>query len=427
MFLMALAMLSAATAGYAQVKAGSITVSPTLGGYIFEGNEDTSNSLGIGLRAGYNFTRYLGLEGFVHYFPTEITGPGGKEKSNFLGYGIEGLFHILPNGPLVPFLAVGVGGTHYSSKYVDTTEDKANKIAVDYGVGVKYFLTENFALRADVRHVIPFGDIHHNLLYSIGLTIAFGGAKKAAVAEGSAVQQAAAPAAVIMDSDKDGVPDDRDKCPGTPAGVAVDRDGCPPDTDRDGVPDYLDRCPDTPAGVAVDRDGCPPDADKDGVPDYLDKCPGTPIGVSVDKDGCPPPPPPVVQETRSQAEKAREIQEKGRTTLKVFFAFDKSEIKKNSFEEIDDMVAVLKKYPALNITIEGHTDNVGSAAYNKKLSQQRAEAVKKYMVIKGGIDAKRLNAVGFGLEKPIATNGTKEGRAKNRRVEAATADYTIKK
>jgi OOP family OmpA-OmpF porin len=397
MFLMALAMLSAATAGYAQVKAGSITVSPTLGGYIFEGNEDTSNSLGIGLRAGYNFTRYLGLEGFVHYFPTEITGPGGKEKSNFLGYGIEGLFHILPNGPLVPFLAVGVGGTHYSSKYVDTTEDKANKIAVDYGVGVKYFLTENFALRADVRHVIPFGDIHHNLLYSIGLTIAFGGAKKAAVAEGSAVQQAAAPAAVIMDSDKDG------------------------------VPDYLDRCPDTPAGVAVDRDGCPPDADKDGVPDYLDKCPGTPIGVSVDKDGCPPPPPPVVQETRSQAEKAREIQEKGRTTLKVFFAFDKSEIKKNSFEEIDDMVAVLKKYPALNITIEGHTDNVGSAAYNKKLSQQRAEAVKKYMVIKGGIDAKRLNAVGFGLEKPIATNGTKEGRAKNRRVEAATADYTIKK
>ena len=397
MFLMALAMLSAATAGYAQVKAGSITVSPTLGGYIFEGNEDTSNSLGIGLRAGYNFTRYLGLEGFVHYFPTEITGPGGKEKSNFLGYGIEGLFHILPNGPLVPFLAVGVGGTHYSSKYVDTTEDKANKIAVDYGVGVKYFLTENFALRADVRHVIPFGDIHHNLLYSIGLTIAFGGAKKAAVAEGSAVQQAAAPAAVIMDSDKDGVPDDRDKCPGTPA------------------------------GVAVDRDGCPPDADKDGVPDYLDKCPGTPIGVSVDKDGCPPPPPPVVQETRSQAEKAREIQEKGRTTLKVFFAFDKSEIKKNSFEEIDDMVAVLKKYPALNITIEGHTDNVGSAAYNKKLSQQRAEAVKKYMVIKGGIDAKRLNAVGFGLEKPIATNGTKEGRAKNRRVEAATADYTIKK
>jgi OOP family OmpA-OmpF porin len=424
MFLMALTMLSIATAGYAQVKAGSITVSPTLGGYIFEGNEDTSNSLGIGLRAGYNFTRYLGLEGFVHYIPTEIVGPGGKEKSNFLGYGIEGLFHILPNGPLVPFLAVGVGGTHYSSKYVDTTEDKANKIAVDYGVGVKYFLTENFALRADVRHVIPFSDMHHNLLYSVGLTFAFGGAKKAAVSEGSVVQQAAAPAAVIMDSDKDGVPDDQDKCPGTPAGVSVDRDGCPLDSDRDGVPDYLDRCPDTPAGVSVDREGCPLDADKDGVPDYLDKCPGTLIGVSVDKDGCPPP---VVQEIKRQAEKAPEILQKGRTTLNVLFATNKSVIQKNSFQDIDNLVAVMKQYPDLNVTIEGHTDNVGSAAYNKKLSQQRANAVKKYMVTKGGIDAKRLNAVGFGLEKPIATNGTKEGRAKNRRVEAATVDYIIKK
>jgi outer membrane protein OmpA-like peptidoglycan-associated protein len=125
------------------------------------------------------------------------------------------------------------------------------------------------------------------------------------------------PPFIEKDSDKDGVPDSRDKCPGTPAGVTVDKDGCPFDSDKDGVPDYLDKCPgtpallavdkagcpfdndkdgvpnyldncsETPAGVAVDKDGCPFDFDKDGVPDYLDKCPGTPAGVTVDKDGCP--------------------------------------------------------------------------------------------------------------------------------------------
>ena len=89
------------------------------------------------------------------------------------------------------------------------------------------------------------------------------------------------------DADKDGVPDDLDKCPGTPAGVKVDKDGCPLDIDKDGVPDYLDKCPGTPIGVKVDNIGCPLDADKDGVPDYLDKCPDTPMGVKVDTVGCP--------------------------------------------------------------------------------------------------------------------------------------------
>ena len=109
---------------------------------------------------------------------------------------------------------------------------------------------------------------------------------------------------VIVDSDKDGVPDNYDnrhnfatpqyydKCPTTtPAGVKVDKYGCPLDTDGDGVPDYLDKCPDTPAGVKVNKDGCPLDTDGDGVTDeHPDKCPDTPAGVKVDADGCPPPP-----------------------------------------------------------------------------------------------------------------------------------------
>ncbi len=92
------------------------------------------------------------------------------------------------------------------------------------------------------------------------------------------------------DSDGDGVPDDVDECPGTPAAARgmVDAKGCPKYSDADGVPDYLDKCPGTPAGVKVDADGCPVDSDGDGVADYLDKCPNTPKGVRVDTDGCPP-------------------------------------------------------------------------------------------------------------------------------------------
>ena len=117
-----------------------------------------------------------------------------------------------------------------------------------------------------------------------------------------------------------------------------------------------------------------------------------------------------------------EVDEMGRATLEVLFDFNKDTIKKNYTKDIDHMAGVMKEHSDLKLTIEGHTDNVGNAAYNKKLSQKRAEAVKNYMVKKGGIDAGRLNAVGYGQEKPVASNKTKAGRAKNRRVEAAV-DY----
>ncbi len=243
-----------------------------------------------------------------------------------------------------------------------------------------------------------------------------------------------------VDSDKDRVFDNYDyrydqhfikrqyydKCPtSTPPGVAVDEFGCPPDTDKDGVPDYLDKCPGTPAGVKADKDGCPLDSDGDGVPDYLDKCPGTPADAKVDQDGCPLP---VVQKIVPQAASAMEaaIVEKGRVTLNVQFDFDKAVIKKKYHDEIGKLAEVMKKYPDLKITLEGHTDNVGGLAYNEKLSQRRVDAVKKYLTTKSGIEASRLNAKGYGPIRPIASNATKEGRQKNRRVDAA-AEYIIKK
>ena len=127
-----------------------------------------------------------------------------------------------------------------------------------------------------------------------------------------------------LDSDKDGVPDYLDKCPDTPAGVAVDAQGCPLDSDKDGVPDYLDKCPGTPLGVKVDKVGCPLDSDGDGVPDYLDKCPDTPTGVKVDQNGCPFP-----------ADKPCET-----ITLAVECDTNKADIKSQYHEELKKVVEV---------------------------------------------------------------------------------------
>ncbi len=208
-----------------------------------------------------------------------------------------------------------------------------------------------------------------------------------------------------LDSDGDGVPDYLDKCPNTPKGVKVDAKGCPLDSDGDGVPDYLDKCPDTPKGVKVDGKGCPLDSDGDGVPDYLDKCPNTPKGVKVDATGCPieqPKPPPPPPKTLVLGD--------------VFFDTAKSTLKPEGMAELDKVAASLKEWPDVRIEIAGYTDSVGGDKYNKKLSEDRAKAVRDYLVSKG-LAAARFEVNGYGKTKPVADNKTAEGRAKNRRVE----------
>lgn len=203
-----------------------------------------------------------------------------------------------------------------------------------------------------------------------------------------------------LDFDGDGVPDFMDKCPNTKPGVVVDSLGCPADADGDGVPDDQDKCPNTPKGVEVNSEGCPADTDGDGVPDYLDKCPNTLPGIKVNKKGCP-------LNKREDLENLK----KG-----IQFQTGSAKLTKASFRTLNDIVALLKKVPAANLEIQGHTDNVGSDEVNKKLSQDRAQAVVDYF-IDNGISSDRLRAAGYGPEKPIADNKTKKGRAKNRRVE----------
>ena len=214
----------------------------------------------------------------------------------------------------------------------------------------------------------------------IGLNIPFGG-KKAKAAEPPPPR----------DSDGDGVYDDKDDCPGTPANVTVDSRGCPLDSDGDGVYDYLDKCPNTPAGVKVNSSGCPLDSDGDGVYDYMDECPDTPKGATVNKRGC------------------------WAFAGNVFFGVNKSDIRSEAYPQLNEAVKILNENPEMRVEIQGHTDNTGSEAYNQTLSEKRAVAIKAYLV-KEGIDADRLEEKGYGESVPIASNDSEEGRQKNRRV-----------
>lgn len=256
---------------------------------------------------------------------------------------------------------------------------------------------------------------------------------------------------VIIDKDKDGVPDDEDECPevsgkgnynGCPDndkdgdGILNEFDKCPEikgeerfsgcvDSDNDGVSDYYDKCPnlygkltssgcpDTDGdGVTEDLDKCPnefgleinygcPDSDKDGVIDLNDKCP-TVFGV-LELNGCP-------KQVLINYEKLKELS-KG-----IQFESGSAILKTNSYIVLNQIVAELKNNANLNLIIEGHTDNKGDATKNLLLSKNRAKAVEDY-IIKNGIDLKKISSNGFGGTKPIADNNTEEGRALNRRVD----------
>lgn len=202
-----------------------------------------------------------------------------------------------------------------------------------------------------------------------------------------------------LDSDGDGIFDKTDQCPNTSPGVSVNFIGCEGDEDKDGVLDSKDKCPGTPLGVKVNQYGCKIDNDKDGdgVIDSLDQCPNTPKGYIVNKYGCPP-------ETK--------------ISIQVIFPVGSWNIPSDQKERLEQSASKLKELqPDEAVLISGFTDSSGKAETNLKLSWERANSVKDYILNNFSYPKDKFYVIGRGAHDPIASNKTKEGRKKNRRIE----------
>jgi outer membrane protein OmpA-like peptidoglycan-associated protein len=224
------------------------------------------------------------------------------------------------------------------------------------------------------------------------------------------------PPAPPPDRDRDGIIDNDDACPDV-MGVRTNdpkTNGCPPDRDGDGVLDQDDACPGIPGLKTADpkTNGCPDsDRDKDGIPNDVDACPDQAGPKSNDEKttGCP-----------------RVFIKNGliRILEQPKFDFNKATIKPDSDSLLTEVAKVMTDHPEIKrVRVEGHTDNKGAAAYNEKLSQQRADSVIKWL-IGHGVAADRLVAKGMGLTTPLVPNDTETNRALNRRVEFHIEDQT---
>ncbi|MBU2995771.1 OmpA family protein [Cellulophaga baltica] len=348
---------------------------------------------------------------------------GDTDVDDLSYYGIDGTikYNFLQSTVIDPFVEVGGGYTWM---------DEIGAGTANGGIGVNVWFTENIGLTLQSTYKHSFEDyLAPHFQHMAGIAIKFGGTDT----DGDGVydKDDACPEVAGLeafngcpDADGDGIEDSKDACPNE-AGTK-EMNGCP-DTDGDGVADKDDACPNE-AGTAA-LNGCP-DADGDGVADKDDACPseagpaankGCPY---TDKDGdtvldkddaCPEVPGTVANKGCPEVteEVQKQLNDYARTIL---FDTGKSSIKAESTSVMVDIITILKEYPNAKFTVEGHTDSVGSAKLNQSLSESRALSVKEFLVEKG-IEEFRLSAVGYGEDKPIASNSTRSGRTQNRRVE----------
>ena len=379
--------------------------------------------------------RYIGAG-----FSAEIEGSLNKIKEGFDGYSEDKSFwsanlqakyalrrlFTTESGWFDPYIKVGGGYTAYESRF----DDKEGGFKALAGGGINFWFTDHLGVNLQTGYHHGFQKNGTDYFqHSAGIVIKFG--SKDTDKDGIPDNKDACPEVAGLkefngcpDTDGDGIPDKDDACPqvkglkefnGCPDtdgdGIADKDDDCPevagpkefngcPDTDGDGIADKDDKCPDV-AGPA-ENSGCPwPDTDGDGVLDKDDLCPE--VAGPASNKGCPEP----------NDDDQKRLNQYAKTIL---FDTGKATIKFESAEILNQIINVLKKFPNSRFRIEGHTDSTGKKAKNIELSQNRADAVKIYL-IQGGIASDRLESKGYGPEKPIASNKNKKGRALNRRVE----------
>ena len=355
---------------------------------------DSDLELGVGVGVGYGLTdRLLGEINYLRsdHDITTADRIGDDAKTEQVWLDLVYKLSDSSNKAFTPYIVGGYGRVEAQRQGLLGT---LRENQVNAGVGFFSNMTPRVALRGDVRGVYSEDSGGVQPFFKLGLTAMLGAIEGAA--DGP------------TDSDGDGVYDSDDRCPNTPAGTAVDSDGCalagPGDADGDGVNDDADRCPTTPAGVEVDSRGCALDSDGDGVPDYQDKCPDSERGAKVDADGC-----------------YVELEKEVTIDLNLEFDTNSADLRSDHYPEIQRVVDFLRQYPTANAVIEGHTDSRGAAAYNQSLSERRAASVRGYLETQGGVDSSRLSSRGYGETRPKASNETAEGRQQNRRVSAVVA------
>ncbi len=387
--LVAALLLTTAGTAVAEQRAGAFTLSPFVGGYTFDGVQRLETRPTYGLRLGYDITKNFGIEATFDYVSTKPTGnttgsggqikPNSNSNLNVYNYRLEGVYNFMPQNKLVPFVAVGGGGSTITNRAL--SEKSNNDATLNAGAGVKYFLSEDVALRADTRAIVSFhhntdfrggGDTWLNYEYTLGVQFLFGGKK---------------PVVAVV------VP--------PPAPKAEPKVIAPPPP------------PPAPAPVAVDGSvGAWSDWSACSAP-----CgPGSqnrtrPVVTQPANGGAPLP---ALSESRSCTVQA--CMEEEKINLLIEFDFDKAVVKKEFYPNADAVGTFMKKNEKLAITVDGWTDKTGSDTYNKNLSQRRAEAVKAYLVNKHKINPARITAVGHGKSFKY-DNKTEAGRYKNRRVE----------
>jgi outer membrane protein OmpA-like peptidoglycan-associated protein len=357
--------------------------------------------------------------------PYTVVNPGDENYYAVDGVINYSLMSLIKSKKIEPSVHIG-GGYTWIGKDL-------NAGTLNGGLGLTYWFTEMVGLSWRSTYKQSFEDVREDMpshmQHFAGLTFKFGG--KDTDGDGIYDKDDACPDAAGLkqfngcpDTDADGIADKDDDCPeiagtaefkGCPDtdgdGIADKDDACPevaglkslggcPDADGDGIADSSDKCPDVKG--PKENGGCPfPDRDGDKVLDKDDKCPD--VAGTAANNGCP----------EVSDEVVKRLNDYAKTIL---FDSAKATFQQQTYPVLQAIVAILKEYPYSKFSIEGHTDSDGKDAANQKLSEDRAGAVKGFL-IENGIDSSRLTSAGFGESKPIDSNKTKAGKANNRRVE----------